>query len=125
LNSPSIMMNKRGEKAPKSSKAAAIGKMVVLYLKEPREKLWGILLETETAGVWFRGLELNSFEDYAHQEASAKGPLVAPNTLFVPYLRVEKIVVDEDAGSLPSLSTRFLRVTGLKAATHILKGHDR
>ena len=101
---------------------AGAGKIVVLYLKEPREKLWGILLETGIAGVWFRGLELNSFEDYAHQEAGGKEPLVQPNTLFVPYLRVEKIVEDEDSGSLPSLSTRFRQVTGLKAGPHLTKG---
>jgi hypothetical protein len=105
----------------RSTKKTALGKNVVLYLKEPREKLWGVLLETETAGVWFRGLELNAFEDYVHQEALGKEPLVAPNTLFVPYLRVEKIVVDEDSGSLPSLSTRFEKVTGVKAGAHLLK----
>ena len=98
-----------------------VGKTVVLYLKEPREKLWGVLLETGIAGVWFRGLELNSFEDYAHQEAGKGEHFVTPNTLFVPYLRVEKIVADEDSANLPSLSSRFRQVTGKKAASHIVR----
>lgn len=99
--------------------------MVILYLKEPREKLWGALLETEYSGVWFRGLGLNAFEDYAHQEARKKDPQVAPNTLFVPYLRVEKIVLDEDAGSLLSLSARFEQITGVKAFRHVRKEGGR
>lgn len=98
-----------------------VGEVVVLYLKEPREKMWGVLLETATSGIWFRGLELNAFDDFARQELKKEDALVGPNTLFIPYLRVEKIVVDEDMGSLPSLKRKFEEITKIDAKKRLLK----
>jgi len=104
-----------------SSRKIGVGRTVVLYLKEPREKLWGVLLETAVPGVWFRGLELNAFEDYARQEAKKKEALVKPDTMFVPYLRVEKIVADDESAGAPSFSSRFRQITGRKASQHLMK----
>ena len=108
-----------------SSRKIGVGRTVVLYLKEPREKLWGVLLETAVPGVWFRGLELNSFEDYAHQEKKRKESLVVPDTIFVPYLRVEKIVADDESAGAPSLSARFKQITGKKPAAYLMKEEPR
>lgn len=104
-----------------SPKTRTTKEVVVIYLKEPREKLWGILLETSSSGVWLRGLELNAFEDFAHQEASGKERMVGPNTIFFPYLRVEKIIVDETMGSVPSLSMKFEEITKKRAKERLLK----
>lgn len=112
----SVPPRKRGK-----SKIKTVGEIVVLYLKEPREKMWGILLETSSSGVWFRGLELNAFEDFARQEAGGKEPLVAPNTLFFPYLRVEKIIIDENIGRFPSFKKKFEEISGLNAIERLLE----
>ena len=100
---------------------SGVGEIVVLYLKEPREKLWGVLLETSSSGVWFRGLELNAFEDFARQSAKGDECRVSPGTLFVPYLRVEKIILDESCGALPSFSARFERIAGVRAKKKLLE----
>ncbi|MCX7830378.1 MAG: hypothetical protein N2445_04900, partial [Acidobacteria bacterium] len=63
---------KSSSKNSSKSKIKTVGEVVVLYLKEPREKMWGILLEIGSSGVWFRGLELNAFEDFASQEAGSR-----------------------------------------------------
>lgn len=102
-------------------KIKTVGEIVVLYLKEPREKMWGVLLETSSSGVWFRGLELNAFEDFARQEAGKREPLVGPNTLFFPYLRVEKIIIDENIGKFPSFKQKFEEISGLKAIERLLE----
>ncbi len=98
-----------------------VGEIVVLYLKEPREKMWGILLETSTSGVWFRGIELNAFEDFARQETTKKESFVGPSTIFFPYLRVEKIILDENMGMFPSLKKKFEEIAGIKAKERLLE----
>lgn len=108
-------------KVNSKGKVKVLGEVVVIYLKEPREKMWGVLLETNTSGVWFRGLELNAFEDFARQEAAKAEPLVGPNTMFFPYLRVEKIILDESMGSLPSLSKKFEEISKMDAKKRLLK----
>ncbi|MEJ2368934.1 MAG: hypothetical protein P8Z49_11460 [Acidobacteriota bacterium] len=93
------------------------GSIVVAYLREPREKVWGALLGLDAAGVWLRGIELASFEDWMRQEASDSQGAMGLSTFFVPFLRVEKLVVDEDLPGVPSLSGRYRSVTGRPAET--------
>ncbi len=88
------------------------GSWVVIYLREPREKAFGRLLRTEPAGVWLRGIELESFEAWAREQAAGVSSSLGPSTAFVPYLRVEKIVEDEPMGPVPSLRERFEAITG-------------
>jgi len=40
----------------------APGVAVVLYLHTPREKLWGVLLSLEPAGIVIRGVDLAVFD---------------------------------------------------------------
>ncbi len=102
-------------------KIKTVGEIVVLYLKEPREKMWGILLETSISGIWFRGIELNAFEDFARQEANLKEFQVAPSTIFFPYLRVEKIILDESLGVFPSFKKKFEEIVGKNAIERLLE----
>ncbi len=91
------------------------GCAVVAYLRDPREKLWGFLLALDAAGAWLRAIDLDSFEDWARQEAAGEDATIGLSTLFVPFLRVEKFVVDEDQPGLGSLSRRFEAITGMPA----------
>lgn len=99
---------------PLGSHAPGPGTWVVVYLREPREKAFGMLLHMETAGGWFRGIELGSFEDWAREIASGREATMGLSTFFVPFLRVEKMVADEPTGAVPSLGERFEAITGWK-----------
>jgi hypothetical protein len=112
-----------GEKRPLESKGKSsrkrpvgpslgAGTCIVAYLREPREKAWGFLLRMEPSGVWIRGIELGSFEDWARGQASGADGTLGLSTFFVPFLRVEKLVVDERMGPVPSMAERFEAITG-------------
>ena len=90
----------------------AAGAPVLVYLHSPREKVFGILLSLEPAGVALRGLDLVSLEDWMRQEARGDGPGLSLTSLFYPMARVERIERDETVGDLESFSDRFRRLTG-------------
>ncbi len=92
------------------------GCAVIAHLREPREKLWGFLLGMDGSGAWFRGIDLGSFEDWARQEASGKETGMGLSTIFVPFLRVEKLVLDEGTAGAASLSQRFEAIAGFPAS---------
>jgi hypothetical protein len=89
-----------------------IGHNVVVYLHNPREKHWGLLMKMDAAGLWLRGIELESFEAWARQQISEEPAHLGLSTFFVPFLRVEKVVVDERTGPVPSMRERFEAITG-------------
>lgn len=91
----------------------APGTFVLLTLTAPREKFWGALLGISAAGVSVRGIDLNSYDETAHQLRS--GDPVIPATMFLPMHRVERVEVDESNGGLPSLAERFRQLSGRDA----------
>ncbi len=82
-----------------------------MVLHAPREKCWGILNEINQAGVFLRGLDLNSFDEWlravVHEE-----PFVGFGDLFFPMWRVERISRDESAGGIPSMREQVEQRTG-------------
>jgi hypothetical protein len=94
----------------------AAGSVVVVYLREPREQVIGVLESLDGAGVTVRGLGLDSFEDWTGQTVRGDAGGLGPSQVFFPLLRVEKIMLDESAGSLPSFRDRFRERTGLELA---------
>jgi len=94
-----------------SSFDLAPGVAVVLYLHTPREKLWGILLSLEPAGIVIRGVDLSVFDDWVRQEQRGEEG-IGISTLFYPMARVERMERDETAGPLESLTDRFERQVG-------------
>lgn len=89
--------------------------VVVVYLREPKERNWGLLLKMEPYGLWLKGIELASVDDWARELAAEGQNTMGLSTFFVPFLRVEKIVADERAGAVPSISERFETITGRTA----------
>jgi hypothetical protein len=91
------------------------GTPVVIVLHSPREKCWGVLDEVNSAGVFLRGLDLNSFDDWlravVHEE-----PFVGFGAVFFPMWRVERISKDESSGGIPSLSEQVEKRTGRTVA---------
>ena len=94
-----------------SSFDLAPGVAVVLYLHTPREKLWGVLLSLEPAGIVIRGVDLAVFDDWVRQEQRGDEG-IGLSTLFYPMTRVERMERDETAGPLESLTDRFERQVG-------------
>jgi methylmalonyl-CoA/ethylmalonyl-CoA epimerase len=88
------------------------GVPVLAYLREPSEKLWGVLRRLDPAGVTIEGVDLGSFDDWVAQVEREEEPVVGPSILFVPMTRVEKVLLDRSSGNLPSLAERFERRTG-------------
>lgn len=88
------------------------GTAVILYLHTPKEKVWGFLVSTMTAGVVVRGMDLPAFEDWLRQEARGADPLLGPSTVFYPMTRVERMERDETIGPIPSYGERFYREVG-------------
>ena len=87
------------------------GTPVLLYLHSPREKVFGVLVSLQSAGIAVRGIELAAFEDFLRQEARGEKGLGLV-TLFYPMNRVERVERDETVGGLEGIADRFQRETG-------------
>jgi len=87
------------------------GVAVVIVLYSPREKCWGILDEISAAGVFLRGLDLNSFDDWVRAIAHDE-PFVGLGDLFFPMWRIERIAKDESSGGIPPLHEQVETRTG-------------
>jgi len=87
------------------------GAPVLVYLHSPREKVFGVLVSLQPAGVAVRGIDLAAFEDWLRQEARGDRGLGLA-TLFYPMGRVERVERDETVGGLEGIADRFRRETG-------------
>jgi hypothetical protein len=87
------------------------GTPVLLYLHSPREKVVGVLVSLQPAGVAVRGIDLAAFEDWLRQEARGEQGLGLA-TVFYPMQRVERLERDETVGGLEGVADRFRRETG-------------
>jgi methylmalonyl-CoA/ethylmalonyl-CoA epimerase len=92
--------------------AFAPGSAVLLYLRDPQERLWGLLRRLDPAGVTLEGMDLASFEGWMAEVERGESNPVGPSTLFFPMGRVEKLLLDRPSGPVPSLSDRFRERTG-------------
>ena len=90
-----------------------INSIVIVSLISPKEKMWGQLLLLEPKGITVRGIELEAFDDFIRQVIQQEETAVGLNTVFFPMHRVERIMVDEPSGSIPSLAQRFQAKVGL------------
>ncbi|TKJ33914.1 hypothetical protein CEE39_03260 [bacterium (candidate division B38) B3_B38] len=86
--------------------------LVVAYLKEPREQIWGVLLSLDQSGVVIKGISLESFDDWCRQVAKGEES-IGLSEMFIPALRVVKILLDEKVGNLPSFSEKFQKMVGM------------
>jgi len=87
------------------------GSVVVAYIQNPRERLWGVIRALDPTGVVIEGIDLNSFDDWVRQVAEG-GEGLSLSTIFIPLFRVEKLLLDADSGTAPSLSLQFERRVG-------------
>lgn len=88
------------------------GQLVLVHLVAPREKFWGVLLETTPSGVTIRGIGLDLFDGWMHEVAKGRPLSSSPATVFFPLHRVERIFADETSGEVESYAERFIGVVG-------------
>jgi hypothetical protein len=85
--------------------------MVVVVLHSPREKCWGRLNQVNAAGIFLRGIDLSSYEDWI-MALGKEEPFIGPAYIFFPMWRVERMIKDERIGDVPSISEQFESRTG-------------
>ena len=100
------------ETADGASPAFAEDSLVVAYLREPRERLLGVVRRLDGLGLALEGFDIDAWEDWMSQRTRGeKGPL-APSLQFFPAGRIEKLVADRDEPGLPSFRRRYGERTG-------------
>ena len=93
--------------------------IVVVSLQSPKERFFGRLVEISASGVTVRGIDLNAFDDWMNHIKFREESGVQPTTIFFPLHRVEKIILDEGIGAIPSLSDTFLTKVGASVEDHL------
>jgi hypothetical protein len=88
------------------------GEPVVVNLHSPREKVWGVLRELNTAGVFVRGIDLNTFDDWVQMIVRGERNMGLTH-VFLPMWRVERVALDESVDEIPSLAAQFYSRVGL------------
>ena len=96
--------------------------LVIVNLISPKEKFFGMLLSLSPAGVTMRGINLESFDDWARQLARKEEGNIDLITMFIPLFRVERIFLDEAQGTIPSYGQRFEEITGISVQKHLNLG---
>jgi hypothetical protein len=91
------------------------GVPVLVFLRDPKQKAWGLLLSLGPAGVVLRGMDLAIFEDWLRQEARREDRQIGPTTLFYPMWRVERMERDETIGPVAAYADRLIREVGRSA----------
>jgi hypothetical protein len=94
------------------------GHPVIAYLHSPREKLWGVLKELNASGVFLRGMDLNTFDDWIQMIIRGERN-IGPTHTFIPMWRVERITLDETVDDIPSLSDTFYSRVGITVQEYL------
>ena len=89
-----------------------LNSIVIINLQGPRERFFGRLVDIATYGLTVRGIDLNAFGDWMNHITHREESGVQPTTVFFPIHRIEKVILDEGIGALPSFSDTFLTKVG-------------
>lgn len=88
------------------------GTVAVLYLRDPRERIFGVIRQLDPVGVALEGVDLDMWDQWIAQwTRGEEGPL-APSLQFFPLARLEKILADGDGPEVPSFTRQFEERTG-------------
>ena len=99
-----------------------IRSIVIANLGSPRQRFFGKLLEITPAGITVRGVDLDAFEDWINHIAAGEESGVQATTTFFPLHRLEKMILDERLGAIPSLSNAFLTKIGTEIEEYLENG---
>jgi hypothetical protein len=99
-----------------------LNSIVIVNLQNPKERFFGRLVDITSPGITVRGIDLNAFEDWMNHINRREESGVQPTTIFFPLHRIEKILLDEGIGVIPSLSDTFLTRVGSAVEEHLEQG---
>jgi len=102
--------------------AIDVGTLVIVHCREPREKVWGVLLRLDTIGLTVRGLDLPRSEDWLRQERAGETGLIGPSTFLVPTHRLVRVDLDESSAVVASYAARFAEACGRDAREALMGG---
>jgi hypothetical protein len=88
------------------------GMPIIVYLHSPREKLWGVMNDLDPAGIFLRGIDLNTFDDWTQMIVRGERNIGLTH-IFLPMWRVERITLDETIDEIPSMADRFYTRVGI------------
>jgi hypothetical protein len=101
------------------------GTIVIVHLINPTEKFFAVLQDLAVMGITFRGINLNSFDDWMAQAARPGDQTLGLSTMFVPLFRLERIFLDEPVGEVESYRQRFSNRVGMPVERYLgLSGDD-
>jgi hypothetical protein len=96
-----------------SSSSGIVGAVpIIVYLHSPREKLWGVLKDLNVSGVFLRGIDLNTFDDWTQMIIRGERNIGLTHQ-FIPMWRVERVALDESVDDIPSLADTFYTRVGI------------
>jgi hypothetical protein len=95
------------------------GSLVIVHLINPTEKFFGVLMDLAVPGITFRGINLNSFDDWVSQAVRPGEQTLGLSTLFVPLFRLERIFLDETVGEVESYQQRFANRVGIPVESYL------
>ncbi len=108
------LRRERGAEAEVAAAAAPFtrGAPVVLHLRDPRQRVFGVLRQLDGVGAAVYGIDVDSWEGWVGQSRRGEEGPLTPSLEYFPIARVEKIVADSDSADLPSFERRFSERTG-------------
>ena len=98
--------------APLAGLGLCEGDAVIVYLQAPKEKVWGLLLSLQAAGLVLRCIDLAAFDDWMRQEARRDEPYLGLTTLFYPMSRVERMEKEGIVGAANHAGKREILIGG-------------
>ena len=101
-----------------SGTGIAAGAPIIVNLQNPKEKVWGVLRELNVAGVFVRGIDLNTFEDWVQMIVRGERNMGLTH-LFLPMWRIERVSLDETVDDIPSLAAQFYSRVGLTVSEYL------
>ncbi len=101
-----------------SNSGIVTGSPVIVNLHSPREKIWGVLRELNAAGVFVRGIDLNTFDDWVRMVVRGERNLSLTH-VFLPMWRVERVALDESVDDIPSLAAQFYSRIGITLSEYL------
>jgi hypothetical protein len=106
-----------------SSSGIVAGSPVIVNLHSPREKVWGVLRELNAAGVFVRGIDLNTFDDWLRMVVRGERNLSLTH-VFLPMWRVERVALDESVDDIPRWPRNSIRELELRSASISTQNED-
>jgi len=95
------------------------GDPIIAYLRDPRERVWGVLRALDPAGVTIEGCALEGVDSWLRAAAGGADARRDLSVLFFPMGRVERLLLDRGTPASPSPSEQFTAASGLSLAAYL------